>query len=56
LIEKYETSVVPGHFFEMPETLRIDVGGKRKTWPRDCHVWERGSMKSFRSAETAILS
>lgn len=27
LAEKYETSVVPGRFFEMPEHLRIGVGG-----------------------------
>jgi aspartate/methionine/tyrosine aminotransferase len=28
LREKYETSVVPGRFFEMPEHFRIGVGGK----------------------------
>ncbi len=27
LREKYETSVVPGKFFEMPEHLRIGIGG-----------------------------
>ena len=26
LREKYETSVVPGHFFEMPEHFRIGIG------------------------------
>lgn len=28
LNEKYETSVVPGHFFESPEHFRLGVGGK----------------------------
>lgn len=28
LREKYETSVVPGRFFEMPEHFRIGIGGK----------------------------
>jgi len=28
LSEKYETSVVPGHFFESPEHFRVGVGGK----------------------------
>lgn len=28
LREKYETSVVPGHFFEMPSHFRIGIGGK----------------------------
>ena len=28
LREKYETSVVPGHFFEMPNHFRIGIGGK----------------------------
>jgi aspartate/methionine/tyrosine aminotransferase len=28
LIEKYETSVVPGKFFEMPEHFRIGIGGE----------------------------
>ena len=28
LREKYETSVVPGRFFEMPEHFRVGVGGK----------------------------
>jgi aspartate/methionine/tyrosine aminotransferase len=27
LREKYETSVVPGHFFQMPEHFRIGIGG-----------------------------
>jgi len=27
LREKYETSVVPGHFFEMPEHFRLGIGG-----------------------------
>lgn len=27
LIEKYDTSVVPGEFFEMPEHFRIGIGG-----------------------------
>ena len=25
--EKYETSVVPGSFFEMPQSFRIGIGG-----------------------------
>lgn len=28
LREKYETSVVPGRFFEMPEHFRVGIGGK----------------------------
>ena len=28
LREKYETSVVPGHFFEMPDHFRIGIGGE----------------------------
>jgi hypothetical protein len=28
LREKYETSVVPGKFFEMPEHFRIGIGGE----------------------------
>ncbi len=28
LRDKYETSVVPGHFFEMPDHFRIGIGGK----------------------------
>lgn len=28
LREKYESSVVPGHFFEMPNHVRIGIGGK----------------------------
>jgi aspartate/methionine/tyrosine aminotransferase len=28
LQDKYETSVVPGRFFEMPEHFRIGVGGR----------------------------
>jgi aspartate/methionine/tyrosine aminotransferase len=27
LRDRYETSVVPGHFFEMPQHLRIGIGG-----------------------------
>ena len=27
LREKYETTVVPGHFFEMPQHFRIGIGG-----------------------------
>lgn len=27
LLEKYDTDVVPGHFFEMPEHFRIGIGG-----------------------------
>jgi aspartate/methionine/tyrosine aminotransferase len=27
LRDKYETSVVPGRFFEMPEHFRIGIGG-----------------------------
>jgi len=27
LREKYETSVVPGRFFEMPQHFRIGIGG-----------------------------
>ncbi len=30
LREKYETSVVPGRFFEMPEHFRIGIGGEPK--------------------------
>lgn len=30
LREKYETSVVPGHFFEMPEHFRIGIAGDSK--------------------------
>jgi hypothetical protein len=26
LREKYETTVVPGHFFEMPDHFRIGIG------------------------------
>jgi aspartate/methionine/tyrosine aminotransferase len=26
LIEKYETTVVPGRFFEMPDHIRIGIG------------------------------
>ena len=28
LREKYETSVVPGRFFEMPDHFRIGLGGE----------------------------
>lgn len=28
LRDKYETSIVPGHFFEMPDHFRIGIGGK----------------------------
>jgi len=28
LREKYDTSVVPGHFFEMPDHFRLGIGGK----------------------------
>jgi aspartate/methionine/tyrosine aminotransferase len=28
LREKYETSVVPGRFFEAPEHFRIGIGGE----------------------------
>jgi aspartate/methionine/tyrosine aminotransferase len=28
LRDRYETSVVPGHFFEMPEHFRIGIGGE----------------------------
>jgi len=28
LRDKYETSVVPGRFFDMPEHFRVGVGGK----------------------------
>jgi len=28
LAEKYETSVVPGRFFEMPQHFRIGIGGE----------------------------
>ncbi len=28
LREKYETSVVPGAFFEMPQHFRIGIGGQ----------------------------
>jgi aspartate/methionine/tyrosine aminotransferase len=31
LREKYETSVVPGKFFEMPEHIRIGIGGDSET-------------------------
>ncbi len=31
LAEKYETSVVPGAFFEMPEHFRIGIGGETAT-------------------------
>jgi aspartate/methionine/tyrosine aminotransferase len=31
LREKYETSVVPGSFFEMPEHFRVGLGGETKT-------------------------
>ena len=31
LLEKYETSVVPGRFFEAPEHFRIGVGGETET-------------------------
>ncbi len=31
LAEKYETSVVPGEFFEMPEHFRIGIGGETAT-------------------------
>lgn len=31
LREKYETSVVPGRFFEMPEHFRVGVGGDTET-------------------------
>jgi aspartate/methionine/tyrosine aminotransferase len=31
LREKYETSVVPGRFFEMPEHFRIGIGGDSET-------------------------
>lgn len=30
LREKYETSVVPGEFFEMPEHMRVGLGGDQK--------------------------
>ena len=28
LREKYETSVVPGHFFELPRHFRLGIGGE----------------------------
>jgi hypothetical protein len=28
LRERYETTVVPGHFFEMPQHFRIGIGGE----------------------------
>jgi hypothetical protein len=31
LSEKYETSVVPGRFFEMPQHFRIGLGGEPET-------------------------
>jgi len=31
LREKYETSVVPGRFFEMPEHFRLGIGGETET-------------------------
>jgi aspartate/methionine/tyrosine aminotransferase len=31
LMEKYETSVVPGRFFEMPQHFRIGIGGDTNT-------------------------
>jgi aspartate/methionine/tyrosine aminotransferase len=31
LREKYETSVVPGKFFEMPEHFRVGIGGETET-------------------------
>jgi aspartate/methionine/tyrosine aminotransferase len=31
LAERYETSVVPGKFFEMPEHFRIGIGGDTQT-------------------------
>jgi aspartate/methionine/tyrosine aminotransferase len=31
LAEKYETSVVPGRFFEMPQHFRIGIGGETET-------------------------
>jgi aspartate/methionine/tyrosine aminotransferase len=30
LRQKYETSVVPGRFFEMPDHIRIGIGGESK--------------------------
>ena len=32
LREKYETSVVPGSFFEMPAHFRIGMGGDSETF------------------------
>ena len=34
LREKYETSIVPGTFFEMPEHMRIGIGRERSTLER----------------------
>ena len=31
LREKYETSVVPGRFFEMPEHFRVGIGGETES-------------------------
>ena len=31
LREKYETSVVPGSFFEMPAHIRVGIGGDSET-------------------------
>jgi aspartate/methionine/tyrosine aminotransferase len=28
LVQKYETSIVPGRFFEMPEHFRVGIGGE----------------------------
>jgi aspartate/methionine/tyrosine aminotransferase len=34
LLSKYETTVVPGHFFEMPDHFRIGIGGDTATTAR----------------------
>jgi aspartate/methionine/tyrosine aminotransferase len=31
LREKYETEVVPGRFFEMPDHFRLGIGGETET-------------------------
>lgn len=37
LREKYETSFVPGHFFEMPNHFRIGIGGKTELLQEGLH-------------------
>ena len=44
LREKYETTVVPGSFFELPRHFRIGIGGETELCAPLSPNWPRRSM------------